>query len=292
MAEETLSQAAIDALLSQQSGGAAPVEAPPPSPAPEPVASTPVPEPVPEPEPEPAPEPVAETVPEPEPVAMPEPEPVAESVPEPAPAPVASTPVPEASASLIGRLGKLEAAVARIDALEKAVKSGGAQQGAPGSDVLQRIESLEISVMGICQIQQESPADALLAKIPQLERELVKITRLEQELGRVARQEQELAETKDAVQSLSSQLQTALRQLKKTAGQTNKAVQGLKGTWGYDLQNNYECQHCGSQGYVVGLVKCSDCGEEEWWGWWPPEEDEHEDDFAPVGDGAEWEGNW
>jgi len=287
MSEEALSQAAIDALLSQQGGDAAPVEAPPPSPAPEPVASTPVPEPAPEPEPEP----VATPEPEPEPVAESVPEPAPEPSPEPAAVTSASVPE-EALDSLAGRLKKLEAAVARIDALEKAVKSGGAQKSAPDEDILRRLEAMEISVMGICQIQQEAPADALMAKISQLERGLAKISRLEQELGRVARQEQELAETKDAVQSLSSQLQTALRQLKKTAGQTSKAVQGLKGTWGYDLQQNYECQHCGSQGYVVALVKCSDCGEEEWWGWWPPEEDEREDDFAPVGDGAEWEGNW
>jgi len=202
------------------------------------------------------------------------------------------------------RLKKVESALVRIDALEKAVKSGGAQKAAPDDDIIRRLEALEVSVMGICQLQQDSSTDVITAKlghleqemfrISRLEQELAKIPRLERELNKISRLEQELADMNAAVQNLSSQLQTALRQLKKTAALANKAVQGLKSTWGYDLQNNYECQNCGSQGYVVGLVKCSDCGEEEWWGWWPPEEEEedYEEDYSPAGDIAEWEGNW
>ena len=270
MSEETLSQAAIDALMSQQSGENAPAQPPPPAPEPEPEVAV-----APEPDPEPVAESVTESMPAHAPVAV----------------PLSSVAEKEVT-SLSGHLEKIEAAVARIDALEKTVKSGGAQQGTPDEDILRRLESIELSIMGICQIQQESPSDALLAKIPQLERELPKISRLERELAKVYRLEKELANMNAMVQNLSNQLQGALKQLKKTTVQVNKAMQGLKGTWGYNLQSNYECQHCGSRGYVVGLVKCSDCGEEEWWGWWPPEEEEYEDDLAPAIEGTEWEGNW
>ena len=62
--------------------------------------------------------------------------------------------------------------------------------------------------------------------------------------------------------------------MKETARKINDAMQGTKGTWGYDIHRTYECQHCGSKGNVVGLVKCSECGDEDWWGWWPPEFEE------------------
>ncbi len=290
MSEETLSQAAIDAMLA----GDAPAEAappPPPPPEPEPVAKA---APPPPPEPEQTLEPVAEpeqfieAAPEPEPDPVPSPAPAAG----PMPTPVAASAGGDELAKIKARLEKIEASLARIDSLEQKVKASSGQQGALDPDFIRRFEAVEVSVMGICQMQQEVPREDLMPKISALEREIGKVSRLERDTSKIARLEQELTDMNTTVQNLTSQLQNAHDQMRKIAGQAKKNSQGLKDTWGYQLKQNFECQECGSQGYVVGLVKCSDCGEEEWWGWWPPEDADYEDDFIAVPEGAHNDGYW
>ncbi len=313
MAEDTLSQSAIDALLnpgnaSGESASAPPPPPPPPPPEPEPVAAEPEPEPAPAPEPEPV---AAEPEPEPaSPPPPPEPEPVAaEPEPESAPAPVpepapASEPVAEAQpSSIVTPAGSSDSLVEfrnRLESIEKSVQSANA---GPDEDVVARLQALEASVMGICQMQQEvkdvpiedkypevelgmqkisSELERESEKISGMEKELTKVSGLEKELEKVAQLEQELAKVDATVKNLAGQVQGSLKQMQKVVNQLNKTTKGLKDTWGYDLHKNFECEKCGSEGYVLGLVKCSDCGDEDWWGWWPPEEVSDEDYLEPV----------
>ena len=276
MAEETLSQAAIDALLAGSSGAdeaTPPPPPPPPAPEPEPVqeaepAMEPEPVPVAE-EPAPAPEVIPESPSEPvEPVVA------AESVPseprpetQPAPGSVASEPVPtvatsvssDALANITGRIEKAEAAMDKLSALEVEVKTS-KQQSGMSPEYVTRLESLEHSLLSICQIQQDYTRDPDLDKIPKLEKELAKAN--------------------DLIETLSGQLQNLQNKLQNATEEISRARNKLNGTWGYDIQNSFECQSCGARGHVVGLVKCSECGDEDWWGWWPPEYDVDETDVA------------
>lgn len=43
----------------------------------------------------------------------------------------------------------------------------------------------------------------------------------------------------------------------------------LQATPGYDLYHTFQCDKCGSKGYVATLFKCTKCGGESWRGWWP-----------------------
>ena len=36
-----------------------------------------------------------------------------------------------------------------------------------------------------------------------------------------------------------------------------------------ELREEFECEHCKSQGNVAFLTKCTSCGQERWFGWWP-----------------------
>lgn len=266
MAEETLSQAAIDALLSGNDSpepdkpAEPPIQEAPPSPPPE---SEPEPVPAPPPEPEPVVEAVPEPVAEPAPAPVAAPEPVPEPAPVPAPvsqttplsaSPVSSVMSPDEMANLTDRIKKAEESLANV-----ANKTGS------GTEMASRLEALESSVLAICQMQQDVHSDPAIEKIPQLERQLTtKIPELERELAAMSA----------SIGELSTQVQTALNQMKETTKKINDDMQGIKGTWGYDIHRTYECQHCGSKGNVVGLVKCSECGDEDWWGWWPPEFEE------------------
>ncbi len=165
--------------------------------------------------------------------------------------------------SLTSRLQQAEAALGKIDALEHTVNSGGGQQGG-GREVVTRLESLESSVLAICQLQQDASGDPSAAKLPQME---LRIAGIQQ-----------------SVEMLSMNMQELANNLRQVAGQNNDIQRGLQGTIGYDIQNNFECEHCGSRSYVLGIVKCSSCGEEDWWGWWPPE------DYEEEGGGDEWWG--
>ncbi|MBT4511418.1 MAG: hypothetical protein HOC20_04305 [Chloroflexi bacterium] len=271
MAEETLSQAAIDALLS---GNSSADPAPPPAPEPQHVQETaPAPEPVPVPvaeEPVPAPEVVAEPVPEPaEPVVATEPVPEPISATKSGPEPVATEEVPtntsplsnDALAALTSRIENAEATMSKIAALETEVKTAKLQQSGIDPEYKTRLESLENSVLTICHIQQEYTRDPELDKIPRLQKELAKANEL--------------------IETLSSQLQSVQNKLQQAAKEIALTKDGLNGTWGHDIQRNFECQSCGERGYVLGLVKCSECGDEDWWGWWPPEHDDsNESDVA------------
>ena len=43
----------------------------------------------------------------------------------------------------------------------------------------------------------------------------------------------------------------------------------LQGTLGYDIYHSFECDKCGTQGYVSTVFHCTKCGGESWRGWWP-----------------------
>ncbi|NQT71316.1 MAG: hypothetical protein HQ553_00930 [Chloroflexi bacterium] len=291
MAEDTLSQAAIDALLAgndspePEKPAEPPKQEAPPPPLPEPEPEpTPAPPPEPEPVVEAVPEPVSE--PDPVPVAAPEPAPepapvhvaAPEPAPEPAPVPVAaSEPVPEPASALSPVTQTTPSPVSPVmsqdemtnltDRIKKAEESlaNVANKTGSGTEMANRLEALESSVLAICQMQQDVHSDPAIEKIPQLEKQLA---------TKIPELERELATMNASITELSAQLQTALNEMKETARKINDAMQGTKGTWGYDIHRTYECQHCGSKGNVVGLVKCSECGDEDWWGWWPPEFEE------------------
>lgn len=268
MAEETLSQAAIDALLSGNSDSSESAPPPPLPSAPEPVA-------VPEPEPVSEPEPVV-VVPEPvsEPVVIPEPIPEPVEVPEPKAEPVVSIFQPEQTSSpavsaasvsvspeslveLKNRVQKLEETLSQLETI---VISN--QQAGTSPELLNRLEAVESSVLTICSLQQDSEDGVAIAKIPLLEKKLT--TKLPQ-------LEMELENAKSEIADLSGKLQKALHQVQENSDQVKTTEKGLQGTWGYDIKRHYECESCGSRGHVVGLVKCSECGDEDWWGWWPSE---------------------
>lgn len=277
MAEETLSQAAIDALLSgndspEPAKAAVPPqqEAPPPVPEPPPLQPEPVadPTPVTESPPTDVPEPKAS----PEQPQMRETAPVSEPVPEPIPTPEPVTPsVPTTSPPAAAAKSQvdMDAMTSRIRNAEESLAKLNSQIG---QDIgfTNRLEALENSVLAICQMQQDSAIDPVIAKVPQLEKKLeAKLPELERELNKMSA----------IVNDLKDQLQTALNQIHETSKKVDNSSRGLKRTWGYDLQQNYECERCGSQGMVVGLVKCSECGDEDWWGWWPPD---YENEMEPV----------
>lgn len=256
MAEETLSQAAIDALLA----GHVPPE--------KPKAAAPPPPPPPPPEPKPAPKPEKASAPAPRPREEPAPV-VAAAAPPPAATPTVDlTSIEEAIAALSKRIERLESLAGRMESIERAAKTPSSK--GPDADLVRRVEALEGSVITICQIQQEAKNDPSTQKIALLQQQLAKVN--------------------NAVQALSSQLQALAGQVQKTASQNRGIVRKLGATMGYNLQNTYECRHCGSRGYVVTLVKCSACGEEDWWGWWPPEDVEEEMDEFGTDDeyAAEW----
>ncbi len=258
MAEETLSQAAIDALLA----GHVPQE--------KPKAAAPPPPPPPPPEPKPAPKP--EKVSTPPPKAREEPAPVVSTAPAPSLAAVPAEELKsleEAIAALSKRVERLESLAGRMESIERSVKSASPSKG-PDADLVKRVEALEGSVITICQIQQEAKKDPSLQKIAQMQQQLAKVT--------------------SAVQALSSQIQALSGQVQKTTSQSKSIVRKLGSTMGYNIQNTFECQQCGAHGYVVSLVKCSACGHEDWWGWWPPEETEEEmDEFDGGDEYAGWE---
>ncbi|MCL0082301.1 hypothetical protein M1O14_01025 [Dehalococcoidia bacterium] len=112
-----------------------------------------------------------------------------------------------------------------------------------------RVGVMERDMAGNSGVSSQS-SDQVMTRILQLERQMSNITR--------------------AVQTLSLNLQGALNLVKDTNDRFRDIRRGLQGTLSYDIRETFECQHCGSRGYVVGLIKCSECEEENWWGWWPP----------------------
>lgn len=166
---------------------------------------------------------------------------------------------------LMDRVAKLEAGLRKVDALEKTVRALGEQQGGPDSDANEKLKALENSILTLSQLQHENIGAS-----------------------------QQVSELKTAVQNLSQHLQQLMTQVQATAQEVKVIKKGLEGTVGYAIKDTFECQYCGSQGYVVGLVKCTDCGEEDWWGWYPPESDDgyyDEDNWesSEYDDWDEWE---
>jgi len=93
----------------------------------------------------------------------------------------------------------------------------------------------------------------------------------DQVMARILQLERQMGTINVAIQTLSLNLQGALGLVKDTNDQLRDIRRGLRNTLSYDIRENFECQHCGSRGHVLGLIKCSECEEENWRGWWPPE---------------------
>ncbi|MFA4835672.1 MAG: hypothetical protein WC749_06355 [Dehalococcoidia bacterium] len=154
---------------------------------------------------------------------------------------------------------------------------GGAALGQPigGADVEQLLKPLQSS-MDILAKRMER-AEAAFGRVGALEKAVASHAqqpsqRSDKDSAKVLQLEREMANINSAIQKLTLNLQNITNMVKNGNRQIRDVNRGLKGTLGYDIHETFECEHCGSQGNVTALVRCSECGEEGWWGWWPSEE--------------------
>ena len=154
-----------------------------------------------------------------------------------------------------------------------------AGNAAPGTTV--SVTSLEAVIKPLCATMETlekrlERAESIAGRVGVMERDMagnagVSSQSSDQVMARILQLERQMASINMAVQTLSLNLQGALNLVKDTNDRLRNVKRGLHGTLSYDIRETFECQYCGSRGYVVGLVKCSECEEESWRGWWPPE---------------------
>lgn len=150
---------------------------------------------------------------------------------------------------------------------------------APGATVSGT--SLEAVIKPLCATMETlekrlEKAESIAGRVGVMERDMagnagVSSQSSDQVMARILQLERQMASINMAVQTLSLNLQGALGLVKDTNDQLRDIRRGLRNTLSYDIRENFECQHCGSRGHVLGLIKCSECEEENWRGWWPPE---------------------
>lgn len=208
--------------------------------------------------------------------------------PRPAERPAPASPIPEGSPS---KKRAETSARGSAPAVAKDAGSGGADgaQGvggrqaagnaAPGATV--SVTSLEAVIKPLCATMDTlekrlEKAEAIVGRVGVMEKGMdgnagVASQSSDQVMARILQLERQMANINTAIQTLSLNLQGALNLLKHTNDQMRNSRRGIHGTLGYDIRENFQCQHCGSRGYVVGLIKCGECEEEEWRGWWSPE---------------------
>lgn len=75
----------------------------------------------------------------------------------------------------------------------------------------------------------------------------------------------------EKVRMLSLNLQACLHLFEDMDSSIRDITRGLHNTPVYKVRETFQCERCGSRGYVTVPVRCEDCGEEHQWGWWPPE---------------------
>ncbi|MCL0075597.1 hypothetical protein M1O17_01770 [Dehalococcoidia bacterium] len=171
-----------------------------------------------------------------------------------------------------------EAGSGRADAAQGDGGRKAAGNAAPGTTV--SVTSLEAVIKPLCATMETlekrlEKAEAIVGRVGVMERDMagnsgVSSQSSDQVMTRILQLERQMSNITRAVQTLSLNLQGALNLVKDTNDRFRDIRRGLQGTLSYDIRETFECQHCGSRGYVVGLIKCGECEEENWWGWWPP----------------------
>ena len=146
---------------------------------------------------------------------------------------------------------------------------------APAPNLEAIIAPLQTAIDSISQRVENT--ESAMGRINILEKNLASNTQISsqssnQVMEKIRYLEQEMANLKNTIQTLSQEINKAFGTFDGLNNQVNEINRGLASTLGYDIRQNFTCEHCGSQGYVTGLVKCSQCEEENWWGWWPPQE--------------------
>ncbi len=107
--------------------------------------------------------------------------------------------------------------------------------------------------------------NGLNAKIAELSKQLNQINAA---IKRLDGFEQKLGDLTAKVESNLEPAQTA-QKVQKLNDELKKIALNLKGTPGYGIKNNFDCEKCSDHGHVAVMFRCTKCGHERWYGWWP-----------------------
>jgi hypothetical protein len=144
------------------------------------------------------------------------------------------------------------------------------KKAAPASsnneDLVKRVKQATMSDMdetaGTQKLDPESQAfynnrlDDLTRRLNRLEAAIISLRQINKVLNdQLDVKPEDFGEMVERVRDLGSQLKSMSAK--------------LQGTLGYDIYHSFECDKCGSQGYVSTVFHCTKCGAESWRGWWP-----------------------
>jgi hypothetical protein len=99
-------------------------------------------------------------------------------------------------------------------------------------------------------------ADASLADV------LQRLANLEASVAKLSRAGGTGGQAQPDVQALAQQVHALSRRVQ-------EILEFLPKTLGYGVRASFTCRSCQAQGWVAGLVACTNCGAETWIGWWP-----------------------
>jgi hypothetical protein len=107
--------------------------------------------------------------------------------------------------------------------------------------------------------------NGLNAKIADLSKQLNQINSA---IKRLDGFEKKLNELTAKIEHNQESAQTA-QKVQKLNDELKKIALNLKGTPGYGIKNNFDCEKCSDHGHVAVMFRCTSCGHERWYGWWP-----------------------
>ncbi|HXZ94608.1 MAG TPA: hypothetical protein VEG28_01690 [Dehalococcoidia bacterium] len=96
-----------------------------------------------------------------------------------------------------------------------------------------------------------------------------RVAQIELDIGRLCQLERALADWDAASEPNARAIRSLAKKLQDLSTEVEGIVQSLLGTPAYGARRNFRCNHCGSQGTVATVLRCTQCGKDSLWGWWP-----------------------
>ncbi|MDD5092905.1 MAG: hypothetical protein PHV74_00785 [Dehalococcoidia bacterium] len=183
-----------------------------------------------------------------------------------------------ASSSPSGEVAATKAAPRQIEPMGSPRAKGpgnvGSGQVMANSDTEKAIKALQSATDALARRMEK--VESIAARVSPLESAVANgaqqpSQRPGQDSAKVRQMEMEIKSLRSEIQKITASMQNIMNVTRQKESQMKTINKGLHNSFGYNIRETFECEHCGSQGHVVGLVKCSRCDEESWWGWWPQE---------------------